>query len=90
VLSALQDPELSGQYLAEMYEEYDQLREDYEKTRSERTFRTLQQARDKSYRIDWSLYTPHVPNNLGITEIKDLDLNLIIPYIDWNPFFSVW
>ena len=31
-----------------------------------------------------------VPNKLGITSFENYDLNRLIPYIDWKPFFDVW
>lgn len=30
------------------------------------------------------------PNALGVTEFLDYDLERLIPYIDWKPFFDVW
>ena len=30
------------------------------------------------------------PNTLGVTEFLDYDLERLIPYIDWKPFFDVW
>lgn len=30
------------------------------------------------------------PNKLGITSFENYDLNRLIPYIDWKPFFDVW
>ena len=30
------------------------------------------------------------PKCLGITELKDYDINKLLPYIDWKYFFDVW
>ena len=30
------------------------------------------------------------PCVLGVTEFLDYDLERLIPYIDWKPFFDVW
>lgn len=30
------------------------------------------------------------PNNVGVTVYKDKDLNDLISFIDWKPFFDVW
>ena len=30
------------------------------------------------------------PNRLGVTVLNDFDINQLIPYIDWKPFFDVW
>lgn len=30
------------------------------------------------------------PTFLGQRGFPDFDLNLVVPYIDWKPFFDVW
>ena len=30
------------------------------------------------------------PRRLGASIFRDYDLNRLIPYIDWKPFFDVW
>lgn len=66
------------------------MRLDYEKTRSARSFKSIAEARAKQYKADWSHYTPKAPNQPGVIVIKDLDLNILLPYIDWFPFFCTW
>lgn len=31
-----------------------------------------------------------VPKFVGTKVYKDYDLNRLLPYIDWKPFFDVW
>lgn len=30
------------------------------------------------------------PQFLGVKAFNDIDLNVIVPFIDWKPFFDVW
>ena len=30
------------------------------------------------------------PNRLGVTTFNNYDLNRLVAYIDWKPFFDVW
>lgn len=42
--------------------------------------------------IDWKdeANTPVVPQFLGTKTIRDISIESVLPYIDWNPFFQVW
>jgi 5-methyltetrahydrofolate--homocysteine methyltransferase len=51
---------------------------------------SLQQARAKKLKIDWTAYTPPVPTYLGVRCFDDYPLEELVPYIDWMPFFNAW
>jgi 5-methyltetrahydrofolate--homocysteine methyltransferase len=51
---------------------------------------SLQQARAKKLKIDWTAYTPAVPAYLGVRSFDDYPLDELVPYIDWMPFFNAW
>ena len=40
--------------------------------------------------MDWEKFTPFTPNKLGINVIENQDLDTLVPYIDWSPFFRSW
>lgn len=40
--------------------------------------------------IDWKDFQPLAPRKEGITSLENVDLQEIIKYIDWTPFFSTW
>ena len=50
----------------------------------------LAEARANPQKLDWSAYTPVVPNRMGIHVIPYVPLEEIIPYIHWTFFFSAW
>ncbi|PFG54737.1 methionine synthase (B12-dependent) [Marinobacter sp. LV10R520-4] len=70
--------------------EYDEIRE-RRKNRSERTkLVSLKEARDRAPEIDFDNYVPPKPAFLGARLFEEYDLNELVPYIDWTPFFISW
>jgi len=51
---------------------------------------SLAHARGQRFQGDWANYSPPVPRQPGITEFQDVDLTLLLDYIDWTPFFNAW
>ena len=51
---------------------------------------SINDARNNKWNTDWTNTTIKEPNQLGIIIYDNLDLKLIIPYIDWTPFFQSW
>lgn len=50
----------------------------------------MAKARSKKQRVDWKTVNIVRPSFLGTKVFEDFDLNLVIPYIDWDPFFATW
>ncbi|MCK5104252.1 MAG: B12-binding domain-containing protein, partial [Cyclobacteriaceae bacterium] len=71
-------------------EEYQQLREDYEKRKGVKKSISLVDSRAKKVPIDWSGFESKKPDFLGKKVIKDVSLEDLIPFIDWTPFFISW
>lgn len=89
VVSELQDTEQKLGFLKDLTEEYEELRTSYYQTRAERKYRPYSQAISKRTLLDWSDFVPPKPLQTGLIDVE-VDLNTLIPYIDWNPFFAVW
>jgi 5-methyltetrahydrofolate--homocysteine methyltransferase len=69
--------------------EYDELREGYLNRSRDKNFLTIEQARANKLRLDWDNYAPFQPNFIG-TKTIEVDLDVLVPYIDWTPFFRTW
>merc|ERR1712176_1582731 len=83
--------EAKEDYVMDIEEEYDELREDYYAGLEDRYFLTFDQAKKKKVDIDFDVIPPApVPNKLGITVVENVTLEDVVPYIDWNPFFQTW
>ncbi len=51
---------------------------------------SLDQARERRHRVDWSAYVPPQPATSGVRVYDRIDLAVLIDYIDWMPFFNAW
>ncbi|XP_005100971.2 methionine synthase [Aplysia californica] len=91
VLSALLDENTKDEFLDETAEEYEEIREEHYDSLKDRKYLPLEKAREKKLVIDWtSTPAPVKPTFIGVKKFEDFDLNILIPYIDWKPFFNVW
>ena len=76
-------------YAASIREEYDAFRETFLNRSRNKNFLTIEQTRKNKLQIDWENYTPKKPNFIGVKAIE-VDIDVLIPYIDWTPFFRTW
>lgn len=77
-------------YTAEIAAEYQSFREKFLDRISTKKYIDLKTARNRKYNIDWEGFHPFVPKNLGCKTFEDHDLETLVPYIDWTPFFRSW
>ena len=78
-------------YIEDVAEEYEEVRQDHYDNLREKKYFPLEKARQLRMKIDWQNgYRPVKPSFLGTQVFKDYDLSLLIPYIDWKPFFDTW
>ncbi|WP_111496075.1 methionine synthase [Marinobacter bohaiensis] len=86
LLSQTQKPTLSEA----TREEYDTIRE-RRKNRGERTkLIDLSAARQRDTGISFEGYTPVQPSFTGLRTFESYDLDELVDYIDWTPFFISW
>ena len=78
-------------FVEDLLEEYDELREDYYAGLEERYFLDFDKAKTQKLNIDFDAHPPApTPNKLGVHLIDNVSLEDVVPYIDWNPFFQTW
>lgn len=71
-------------FVEDLEEEYDEMREDYYAGLEDRSFLTFDEAKKEKKVIDFDAAPPApVPNKLGITVIDSVNLADVVPYIDW-------
>lgn len=66
------------------------VKERYEQTQSARVMLTLEDARSKAFKTDWNNYQPAKPDHLGIRVFDNIELEEVLSYVDWSPFFWAW
>jgi len=89
VASALLSDEQRPALLAATEADYEALRERHA-AKHDRPLVTLTKARENRTPVDWSDYTPPVPQRLGVSVFSDYDVAELREYIDWQPFFNAW
>lgn len=50
----------------------------------------LATARSRKLKLDWNTFAPQIPNQPGVQVIENQNLDALVPYIDWSPFFRSW
>ncbi|XP_004709880.1 methionine synthase [Echinops telfairi] len=91
VCSHLLDENLKDDYFEEIIEEYEDIRQEHYESLKGRRYLPLSQARKNRVYIDW-LTEPHPvkPTFFGTRVFENYDLQKVVDYIDWKPFFDVW
>ncbi len=70
--------------------EYADFREKFLNRQTEKEYVSIQEARENKFRIDWQNEEIFKPNFLGVKVIEDQNLEDLLPFIDWSPFFRSW
>ena len=90
VAGSLLNSESSAGYKKSIHEEYAIFRAKFLERQETKEHIDLITARKRKLHLDWEKFTPFTPNKLGINVIENQDLDTLVPYIDWSPFFRSW
>ena len=66
------------------------MREDHYENLREKKYFSLEKARGRRVKVDWSSADVTRPSFLGTRVFADYDLASLVPYIDWKCYFDVW
>lgn len=77
-------------FLTDTKTEYQKLKNDFGNKRSAKAMLPFAEARKNKTAINWDEFTPVKPAVNGIKVFEDYDLNEIVKYFDWQPFFIAW
>lgn len=78
------------EYVEDLKSEYSDFREKFLNRQVDKEYVSIEEARKENFKVDWENEDIFTPNNLGIKVIQDQDLNELVPFIDWSPFFRSW
>ena len=90
VVSDLLNKKTAHEYTAKLKKDYDEFREKFLKRSKEKSYISIDEARDKKFKIDWKNSEIVKPKELGVQVLKQLSLKELEPFIDWSPFFRSW
>ena len=90
IMQSLLTPEQKDQYILDVEKDYARAREQHANKKGVKLL-SLEEARLNKSKLQFDkTYTPKVPKFIGKRAFKNIDLNLIAPFIDWSPFFQTW
>ncbi len=90
VVGDLLQKETSETYKQSIKLDYETFRDKFKNRAKHKEYRSIEDARANKFQIDWKGTDLVKPNSMGIQVIDDLDLNKLLPFIDWTPFFRSW
>ena len=90
VAGSLLNKENAQSYKDTIRSEYEIFRSKFLDRQETKEHIDIQTARERKLQLDWDSFKPKVPNQLGIQVIENQNLDELIPYIDWSPFFRSW
>ena len=76
-------------YTSAVRADYDAFREAFLNRSRDKNFLTIEQARKNKLQLDWTNFNPVKPNVIG-KQVIEVGLDVLVPYIDWTPFFRTW
>ena len=90
VVGDLLNKKTSHEYVSKMKADYDEFRIKFLKRGKEKSYISIEEARNRKYKIDWETSEILKPKELGVQILKQLSLKELEPFIDWSPFFRSW
>ncbi|WP_432713225.1 methionine synthase [Pedobacter sp.] len=89
VCSTLMNKDTRGAYIDQIRQEYDKAREAHLNKRSDKRYKSIEEARASKFQIDPKEVAP-APAFTGTKVFDNYPLEELVPYIDWTPFFHTW
>ena len=90
VVGDLLQRETSDSYKKNVKLDYESFRDKFLSRTKKKAYKTIAEARENKFQIDWTSSTITKPKQLGIQVFEDLDLKQLEEFIDWSPFFRGW
>ncbi|MEO8584176.1 MAG: methionine synthase [Flavitalea sp.] len=90
VAGSLLSKEQKKGFLFDVNTEYLRLAQDFANKKSAKQYLSLIEAQANKTDIKWKGYTPPTPSFTGNRALNDINLEDLVKYIDWQPFFIAW
>jgi 5-methyltetrahydrofolate--homocysteine methyltransferase len=78
------------EYVKNVKSDYVKVREGFLHRSQRKVYVSLNEARVNKFKIDWNAANIVRPNFMGTRVIENFDLDKLLLYIDWSPFFRTW
>ena len=90
VVSNLMNEDTKADFLEEVEDDHDRMRDRHEGRSERKTYLSLEDARENRFTSDWSEVPITTPNQLGVQAFPNYSISELRDYIDWTPFFIAW
>ena len=90
VASKLINKDSRDGFVADIQKDYDAVRLRTANRTSRGTLFAYEDAVKQKPQLNWRDYAPDIPKQLGLSVLDDYPLEVLVPYIDWTPFFITW
>lgn len=85
-----EDENTRNNFFLETKKEYEELRSKRAARKDFKKYISIEEARSNKLKIDWDDFSPYKPKLEGIKSFKNIELDKLLPFIDWTPFFISW
>lgn len=90
VVSNLLSEDGGLEFKRKVHEEYDAVRARNANRDTRKNIISFAQANENALKVDWQKFKATAPQFLGKRVFDDYPLEVLVPYIDWTPFFITW
>ncbi|NNC61090.1 MAG: methionine synthase [Eudoraea sp.] len=90
VVGDLLQQDRSEDYIKELKLNYADFRDKFLDRRKQKEYLSIGEARKNKLALSWKNSEITEPKQIGTHVLKEVDLSLLEPYIDWTPFFRSW
>ena len=80
----------NAEYVSDLKTDYADFREKFLNRQVDKEYITIEEARNQKFKIDWVNETIVSPKQTGIQIIENQNLEELVDFIDWSPFFRSW
>ena len=85
-----EDEDVRNNFVIDLKQNYQALKVARENRSDIKKYLALDQARENKLQLDWEAYQVFEPVHPGIQVFNKIDLNDLVNFIDWTPFFMSW
>ncbi|CAM1371584.1 methionine synthase [Tenacibaculum xiamenense] len=90
VVGDLLNKKTRNEYVAKLKHDYEEFRNKFLKRGKEKHYISIEEARERKFKIDWDSVNISKPKELGVQKLEQISLKELIPFFDWSPFFRSW
>ena len=85
-----ENEDAKSDFILDIRKEYEEMRIRRAQNTTKKTYIPIKEAQGNGFDLNWKEFAIPQPNETGIKVLENIDISLLVPYIDWTPFFTSW